>query len=163
MEAISSMEWGLMLLDEVHVVPAQMFRKVRLCLDVPQTQGFSVSDEGHMTHWQCPHCFNVPQKSGVSVSNSGHVICRYVQERIQLILSHNQSHPHQDKFGHCKSAHGGGTYMESCQTGTLVLHLPSIYRMVKVGSNFFQHCPGLRAVLSTSMPKFRCKRWRLLT
>ena len=29
MEAISSREWGLLLLDEVHVVPAQMFRKVQ--------------------------------------------------------------------------------------------------------------------------------------
>lgn len=28
MEAIASREWGLLLLDEVHVVPAQMFRKV---------------------------------------------------------------------------------------------------------------------------------------
>jgi DNA excision repair protein ERCC-3 len=28
MEAIRSREWGLLLLDEVHVVPAQMFRKV---------------------------------------------------------------------------------------------------------------------------------------
>lgn len=32
MEEIASREWGLLLLDEVHVVPAQMFRKVRpLC------------------------------------------------------------------------------------------------------------------------------------
>ena len=29
MEEIASREWGLLLLDEVHVVPAQMFRKVR--------------------------------------------------------------------------------------------------------------------------------------
>lgn len=29
MDAISSREWGLLLLDEVHVVPANMFRKVR--------------------------------------------------------------------------------------------------------------------------------------
>ena len=29
MDEISSREWGLLLLDEVHVVPAQMFRKVR--------------------------------------------------------------------------------------------------------------------------------------
>ena len=29
MEAIAGREWGLLLLDEVHVVPAQMFRKVR--------------------------------------------------------------------------------------------------------------------------------------
>ena len=28
MEAIAGREWGLLLLDEVHVVPAQMFRKV---------------------------------------------------------------------------------------------------------------------------------------
>ena len=28
MEEIASREWGLLLLDEVHVVPAQMFRKV---------------------------------------------------------------------------------------------------------------------------------------
>jgi len=28
MDEISSREWGLLLLDEVHVVPAQMFRKV---------------------------------------------------------------------------------------------------------------------------------------
>ena len=28
MDAISSREWGLLLLDEVHVVPANMFRKV---------------------------------------------------------------------------------------------------------------------------------------
>jgi len=28
MEAIRSREWGLLLLDEVHVVPAAMFRKV---------------------------------------------------------------------------------------------------------------------------------------
>lgn len=28
MDMISSREWGLLLLDEVHVVPAQMFRKV---------------------------------------------------------------------------------------------------------------------------------------
>lgn len=28
MEAITNREWGLLLLDEVHVVPAQMFRKV---------------------------------------------------------------------------------------------------------------------------------------
>ena len=27
MDAISSREWGLLLLDEVHVVPANMFRK----------------------------------------------------------------------------------------------------------------------------------------
>jgi DNA excision repair protein ERCC-3 len=30
-QQIKSGEWGLMLLDEVHVVPAQMFRKVK-CL-----------------------------------------------------------------------------------------------------------------------------------
>ena len=30
MEAIAGREWGLLLLDEVHVVPAQMFRKVQL-------------------------------------------------------------------------------------------------------------------------------------
>jgi hypothetical protein len=30
MEAIRSREWGLLLLDEVHVVPAAMFRKVCL-------------------------------------------------------------------------------------------------------------------------------------
>ena len=30
MDAISSREWGLLLLDEVHVVPANMFRKVSL-------------------------------------------------------------------------------------------------------------------------------------
>ena len=30
MDFISSREWGLLLLDEVHVVPAQMFRKARL-------------------------------------------------------------------------------------------------------------------------------------
>ncbi len=29
MEEIASREWGLLLLDEVHVVPAQMFRKAR--------------------------------------------------------------------------------------------------------------------------------------
>ena len=29
MDEIASREWGLLLLDEVHVVPAQMFRKVR--------------------------------------------------------------------------------------------------------------------------------------
>lgn len=29
MKEIQSREWGLLLLDEVHVVPAQMFRKVR--------------------------------------------------------------------------------------------------------------------------------------
>ena len=29
MDAIASREWGLLLLDEVHVVPANMFRKVR--------------------------------------------------------------------------------------------------------------------------------------
>ena len=29
MDEISSREWGLLLLDEVHVVPAQMFRKVQ--------------------------------------------------------------------------------------------------------------------------------------
>lgn len=28
MEAIAGREWGMLLLDEVHVVPAQMFRKV---------------------------------------------------------------------------------------------------------------------------------------
>jgi DNA excision repair protein ERCC-3 len=28
MESIRSREWGLLLMDEVHVVPAQMFRKV---------------------------------------------------------------------------------------------------------------------------------------
>ena len=28
MEALAGREWGLLLLDEVHVVPAQMFRKV---------------------------------------------------------------------------------------------------------------------------------------
>lgn len=28
MEAITRQEWGLLLMDEVHVVPAQMFRKV---------------------------------------------------------------------------------------------------------------------------------------
>ena len=27
MQEIASREWGLLLLDEVHVVPAQMFRK----------------------------------------------------------------------------------------------------------------------------------------
>lgn len=32
MDEIASREWGLLLLDEVHVVPAQMFRKVRLRL-----------------------------------------------------------------------------------------------------------------------------------
>ena len=33
MDEIASREWGLLLLDEVHVVPAQMFRKVQLqCL-----------------------------------------------------------------------------------------------------------------------------------
>jgi DNA excision repair protein ERCC-3 len=31
MEQIQEREWGLLLLDEVHVVPAQMFRKVRRC------------------------------------------------------------------------------------------------------------------------------------
>lgn len=30
MHEIASREWGLMLLDEVHVVPANMFRKVNL-------------------------------------------------------------------------------------------------------------------------------------
>lgn len=30
MDQIRSREWGLLLMDEVHVVPAQMFRKVRL-------------------------------------------------------------------------------------------------------------------------------------
>jgi len=31
-EAITSIEWGLMILDEVQVVPADMFRKVlRIC------------------------------------------------------------------------------------------------------------------------------------
>lgn len=29
METIRSREWGLLLMDEVHVVPAQMFRKVK--------------------------------------------------------------------------------------------------------------------------------------
>jgi DNA excision repair protein ERCC-3 len=28
MDELASREWGLLLLDEVHVVPAQMFRKV---------------------------------------------------------------------------------------------------------------------------------------
>jgi DNA excision repair protein ERCC-3 len=28
MQAITSQDWGLLLMDEVHVVPAQMFRKV---------------------------------------------------------------------------------------------------------------------------------------
>ena len=28
MEEIKNREWGLLMLDEVHVVPAQMFRKV---------------------------------------------------------------------------------------------------------------------------------------
>ena len=28
MDAIESREWGLLLMDEVHVVPAEMFRKV---------------------------------------------------------------------------------------------------------------------------------------
>ena len=37
MDEISSREWGLLLLDEVHVVPAQMFRKVQTqCLPVAQ-------------------------------------------------------------------------------------------------------------------------------
>ena len=30
MEVITGREWGLILLDEVHVVPAQVFRKVHL-------------------------------------------------------------------------------------------------------------------------------------
>ena len=30
MDFIGSREWGLLLLDEVHVVPANMFRKVSL-------------------------------------------------------------------------------------------------------------------------------------
>lgn len=29
MQAIASQEWGLLLMDEVHVVPATMFRKAR--------------------------------------------------------------------------------------------------------------------------------------
>lgn len=33
MDQIRSREWGLLLMDEVHVVPAQMFRKV--CLRCP--------------------------------------------------------------------------------------------------------------------------------
>ena len=32
MEEIAGREWGLLIMDEVHVVPAQMFRKVRLWL-----------------------------------------------------------------------------------------------------------------------------------
>ena len=35
MDEISSREWGLLLLDEVHVVPAQMFRKVWPLADKP--------------------------------------------------------------------------------------------------------------------------------
>ena len=35
MDEISSREWGLLLLDEVHVVPAQMFRKVGHLADLP--------------------------------------------------------------------------------------------------------------------------------
>ena len=34
MDEISSREWGLLLLDEVHVVPAQMFRKVSLSTNI---------------------------------------------------------------------------------------------------------------------------------
>lgn len=33
MDQIRSREWGLLLMDEVHVVPAQMFRKV--CMPLP--------------------------------------------------------------------------------------------------------------------------------
>ncbi len=36
MQEIMSREWGLLLLDEVHVVPAQMFRKVSADLWVPE-------------------------------------------------------------------------------------------------------------------------------
>ena len=32
MDQIRSREWGLLLMDEVHVVPAQMFRKVKIML-----------------------------------------------------------------------------------------------------------------------------------
>ena len=32
MDQIRSREWGLLLMDEVHVVPAQMFRKVTTML-----------------------------------------------------------------------------------------------------------------------------------
>ncbi len=39
MELISSREWGLILLDEVHVVPAQMFRKVRPSLALQRVAG----------------------------------------------------------------------------------------------------------------------------
>ncbi len=40
MDLISSREWGLLLLDEVHVVPANMFRKARTPLArlCPQNQ-----------------------------------------------------------------------------------------------------------------------------
>ena len=43
MDEISSREWGLLLLDEVHVVPAQMFRKVGQYTD---TSGY-VSEHEH--------------------------------------------------------------------------------------------------------------------
>ena len=42
MEVITGREWGLILLDEVHVVPAQVFRKVHLadaCLFVHGSEG----------------------------------------------------------------------------------------------------------------------------
>lgn len=46
MDEIASREWGLLLLDEVHVVPAQMFRKVQ-CTGPPTAQ----LPLGHL--WPC--------------------------------------------------------------------------------------------------------------
>ncbi len=59
MDEIASREWGLLLLDEVHVVPAQMFRKVRLRLThrgprVHCVLGYvlcGLSARCHFRHW----------------------------------------------------------------------------------------------------------------
>lgn len=72
MDQIRSREWGLLLMDEVHVVPAQMFRKV--CMQVFWLIGHLVAvaviatcdvQEGHActphtSPWSCMHPTYVP-------------------------------------------------------------------------------------------------------
>lgn len=60
MDQIRSREWGLLLMDEVHVVPAQMFRKVclRCCTVAPASalswRGCVLPD---------PACYSIPTKA----------------------------------------------------------------------------------------------------
>ena len=52
MEEIASREWGLLLLDEVHVVPAQMFRKVGLWVVYPHPLTWTTSGVTFTSAWR---------------------------------------------------------------------------------------------------------------